>query len=104
MEAAGVREASRICNHSTASAAASWGLTPDVSALYVGVQRLTRASPHAISPPYGHEPAPFGGIVQSTKCDLLTDQSGDRCVICKLGQLSAGRATMTFDDDSGLTW
>jgi YgiT-type zinc finger domain-containing protein len=25
------------------------------------------------------------------------------CVICKLGQRTSGRATMTFDDDDGLT-
>jgi YgiT-type zinc finger domain-containing protein len=29
--------------------------------------------------------------------------SEGRCVICKLGQLSPGRPTMTFDDDEGLT-
>jgi YgiT-type zinc finger domain-containing protein len=32
-----------------------------------------------------------------------TKVSEGRCVICKLGQLTAGRATMTFDDDDGLT-
>ena len=29
--------------------------------------------------------------------------STERCVICKVGLLSPGRATMTFDDDEGLT-
>ncbi len=29
--------------------------------------------------------------------------SEGRCVICKLGELSPGLATMTFDDDQGLT-
>lgn len=29
--------------------------------------------------------------------------SAERCVICKVGQLSPGRATMSFDDEEGLT-